>query len=72
MAMMNSGSHPAGGCGIGTVVDADLAVQGVERLTVADASVFPVHVTNNPNLTVHVVGEVAARILAGSPIAEVA
>ena len=70
MAMMNSGQHPAGGCGIGTVVDSDLAVYGIDGLTVADASVFPVHVTNNPNLTVHVVGEVAARILTGRRAAE--
>lgn len=70
LRMMSSGAHPAGGCGVGSVVDSDLAVLGIERLSVADASVFPVHVTNNPNLTVHVVGEVAARVLAGSSVAQ--
>jgi choline dehydrogenase-like flavoprotein len=70
LTMLSSGAHPAGGCGIGSVVDSDLAVMGVERLSVADASVFPLHVTNNPNLTVHVVGEVAARVLAGGSVAQ--
>jgi choline dehydrogenase len=65
MTTMNSGQHPAGGCAIGSVVSPDLAVHGIEALTVADASVFPAHVTNNPNLTVHVVGEIAAAVLAG-------
>jgi choline dehydrogenase len=60
---LGSGAHPAGGCAIGRVVDPDLAVLGTEGLSVADASVFPRHVTNNPNLTVHVVGEIAAAKL---------
>jgi choline dehydrogenase len=55
-----TGTHPAGGCAIGSVVDSDLRVQGVDELFVADASVFPRHVTNNPNLTCFVVGEHAA------------
>jgi choline dehydrogenase len=60
-----TGTHPAGGCEIGRVVDPDLSVYGLEGLTVADASVFPMHVTNNPNLTCHVVGEVAAARISG-------
>jgi choline dehydrogenase-like flavoprotein len=32
-------------------------VQGVDNLRVADASVFPNHVSGNPNLTTFVVGE---------------
>ena len=55
--------HPAGGCPIGGVVDERLAVHGVEGLLVADASIFPGHVTNNPNLTCFVVGERAARFV---------
>jgi choline dehydrogenase len=62
---MGTSYHPAGGCDIGTVVDADLAVLGAEGLYVADASIFPRHVTNNPNLTCFVVGELAARRIAG-------
>jgi choline dehydrogenase len=58
--------HPAGGCEIGRVVDSELNVYGLDGLTVADASVFPLHVSNNPNLTVHVVGERAAASVARS------
>ncbi len=58
-----SGTHPAGGCAIGSVVGPDLSVLGIDRLTVADASVFPRHVSNNPNLTIHAVGERAAGFL---------
>jgi choline dehydrogenase len=56
--------HPAGGASIGSVVDERLAVFGYDCLFVADASVFPGHVTNNPNLTCFVVGERAARFVA--------
>jgi choline dehydrogenase len=62
---LSSGAHPAGGCGIGSVLSPDLDVLGTDGLYVADASAFPRHVTNNPNLTVHVVGEVAALKLRG-------
>jgi len=70
MGSVRTGTHPAGGCAIGKVVDPDLRVLGVEGLRVADASVFPLHVTNNPNLTCHVVGEIAAaRILQAAVVA---
>lgn len=62
---LGSGHHGAGGCPIGKVVDPDLRVLGVDGLVVADASVFPLHVTNNPNVTVHMVGEVAAARISG-------
>jgi choline dehydrogenase len=60
---IGTGTHPAGGCAIGRVVDPRLDVYGVSGLTVADASVFPRHVSNNPNLTCHMVGEQAAAFL---------
>ncbi len=60
---LGTGAHPAGGCAIGKVVDEHLSVLGVEGLTVADASIFPGHVTNNPNFTCFMVGERAASIL---------
>jgi choline dehydrogenase len=64
---IGTGTHPAGGCAIGRVVDPSLNVYGVEGLLVADASVFPRHVTNNPNLTCHMVGELlAARLSSGT------
>jgi GMC oxidoreductase len=55
--------HPMGTCAIGAVVDEELRVHGVEGLVVADASVFPAHVTNNPNLTCFMVGERAAELI---------
>ena len=58
---------PAGGCRIGEVVDADLRVKGVDGLRVADASVFPRHVSNNPNLTCHMVGERLAALMGAGP-----
>jgi len=60
LARMGSGGHAAGGAAIGRVVDPDLAVLGVDGLHVADASVFPAHVTNNPNMTCFAIGERAA------------
>jgi len=60
---LGTSAHPAGGCAIGRVVGPDLAVYGVEGLTVADASIFPRHVTNNPNFTCFMVGERAAALL---------
>jgi choline dehydrogenase len=59
-ARIGSSGHGAGGCSIGRVVDSDLNVYGFDCLRVADASVFPHHVTNNPNLTCYMVGEAAA------------
>jgi choline dehydrogenase len=61
--------HPVGSCAIGRVVDSDLRVYGIDGLVVADASVFPAHVTNNPNLTCMMVGERAAEKLAARPLA---
>jgi len=63
MTGIRTGTHPAGGCRIGEVVDPDLRVYGVDGLSVADASVFPRHVTNNPNLTCHMIGEYLAAKL---------
>jgi choline dehydrogenase-like flavoprotein len=45
------------------VVDERLRVRGIEGLRVADASVFPVNVTNNTNLTCFMVGERAAALI---------
>jgi choline dehydrogenase len=62
-ARMSTGCHPAGGCRIGEVVDSDLRVLGLDGLYVADASVFPRHVSNNPERTCMMVGEYAAAKL---------
>jgi choline dehydrogenase len=60
MTTVRGGAHPAGGCDIGTVLSPDLAVLGLENLYVADASIFPAHVTNNPNMTCYMIGEYLA------------
>jgi choline dehydrogenase-like flavoprotein len=60
---LGTSAHPAGGCGIGRVVAPSLSVYGIDGLTVADASVFPRHVSNNPNFTCFMVGERAAASL---------
>lgn len=65
----NTVYHPAGTCRMGdpsddsTVVDPDLRVLGVERLRVADASVFPELTSVNPAITVMMVGERAASAI---------
>jgi choline dehydrogenase len=59
--------HPAGTCAIGTdtmsVVDPDLAVHGIARLRVADASVMPSLVSGNNNAAVLATAERAASLL---------
>jgi 5-(hydroxymethyl)furfural/furfural oxidase len=52
--------HPVGTCAIGTVVDPQLRVRGVEGLYVADASVMPVIPRANTNIPTLMVAEKAA------------
>ena len=59
--------HPAGTCAMGAVTDAELRVQGVEGLRVADASVMPTVGRGNPNATVIAIGEKAADLVRGVP-----
>ncbi len=49
--------HPAGTCAIGSVVDADGRVLGVDGLVVADASVMPTIPRANTNLTTAAIAE---------------
>ena len=62
--------HPIGTCRMGSdaasVVAPDLRVRGVEGLWVADASIFPTHITGNINASVLMVGEKAADLLRAS------
>ena len=66
----NTVYHPAGSCRMGPADDAmspldpQLRVKGVEGLRVADASVMPELVTVNPNITVYMIGERAAELIA--------
>jgi choline dehydrogenase len=59
--------HPTGTCRLGTdvgaVVDADLRVQGVAGLRVADASVMPAIPNAHPNATVLAIAERAADLV---------
>lgn len=58
--------HPAGTCAMGTVVDAELRVQGVEGLRVVDASVMPTLIRGNPNAPTIAIAERAAAFISGS------
>jgi choline dehydrogenase-like flavoprotein len=56
--------HPASTCPIGSVVDPQLGVIGIEGLRVADASVFPENISNNLNWSCYMVGERLAVLMA--------
>lgn len=68
----NTTYHPVGTCRMGAVKDArtvvgpDLRVKGVERLRVADSSIFPTHVGVNPAVTGMMIGEKAADLVRGA------
>jgi choline dehydrogenase-like flavoprotein len=57
--------HPVGTCPMGTVVDAELRVHGVERLRVVDASVMPTVPRGNTNAPVIALAERAADLIRG-------
>jgi choline dehydrogenase-like flavoprotein len=51
---------------MGSVVDADLRVLGVDRLRVADASVMPNVTSGNTNAPTIMIGEKAAELIAAA------
>lgn len=59
--------HPVGTCRMGAdrdaVVGPDLKVNGIDRLRVADASIFPAIVSVTPNLTCMMIGEKCADLV---------
>jgi choline dehydrogenase len=57
--------HPVGTCAIGSVVDDQLRVQGVEGLRVVDASVMPVVPRGNTNAPTIAIAERAADLIKG-------
>jgi choline dehydrogenase-like flavoprotein len=56
--------HLCSTCRIGDVVDAELHVQGVANLRVADASVMPSIISGNTNAASIMIGEKAADLIA--------
>jgi choline dehydrogenase len=57
--------HASGTCAIGSVVDPELRVIGVEGLRIADASVMPRVIGGNTNAPVIMIGEKAADMIRG-------
>ena len=53
--------HPTGTCALGSVVDGDCRVYGLERIRVCDASIVPTVPRSNTNLTVVGVAELLAE-----------
>jgi choline dehydrogenase-like flavoprotein len=65
--------HPTSTCAMGTVVDAELKVHGVEGLRVADASVMPEITRANTNAATIMIAEKAADLIrSGRPMAATA
>jgi choline dehydrogenase len=58
--------HPTSTCAIGSVVDPQLRVYGVEGLRVADASVMPSVTRGNTNAPTIMIGEKAADLVRGA------
>jgi choline dehydrogenase-like flavoprotein len=59
--------HPVGTCAMGTVVDSELRVHGVEQLRVVDASVMPTVPRGNTNAPTIMVAEKAADLIRELP-----
>jgi choline dehydrogenase-like flavoprotein len=58
--------HATSTCRMGSVVDTDLRVTGIDRLRVADASVMPNVTSGNTNAPTIMIGEKAAELIAAA------
>ena len=58
--------HPVGTCAMGSVVDAELRVLGLEGLRVADASVMPLIPGGNTHASTVMIAEKASDLIRGS------
>jgi choline dehydrogenase len=58
--------HPVGTCAIGSVLDEELRVEGLEALRVVDASVMPVVPRGNTNAPTIAIAERAADLIKGA------
>jgi choline dehydrogenase len=59
--------HPASTCAMGSVVDAELRVYGVDGLRVVDASVMPTVTRANTNAATIMIAEKASDMILGKP-----
>lgn len=64
-AMTATVSHPMGTCALGTVLDGEFRVKGVQGLRVCDASMFPEPVAAMPSCLIYALAEVCAEMVAG-------
>ncbi|KAI0157774.1 putative GMC oxidoreductase [Xylariaceae sp. FL1272] len=62
-AGLGSSYHPMGSLAMGTVVDTDLKLRGVNNLRVVDTSVFPVCLTGHLQVATYAMAEQAAMII---------
>ncbi len=60
--------HPVGTCAIGSVVDTELRVQGLDGLRVVDASVMPTVPRGNTNAPTIAIAERAADLIKGATL----